>query len=53
MLTQIAEQIEERGIQQGMQQNAGENALKMKNREYSVKDIADITGLTVEEIQNL
>ncbi len=57
MLTQIAEQIEERGIQQGMQQgmqqNARENALKMKNREYSVKDIADITGLTEEEIQNL
>ncbi len=57
MLTQIAEQIEERGIQQGMQQgmqqNARENALKMKSREFSVKDIADITGLTVEEIQSL
>ena len=53
MLTQIAEQIEERGIQKGMQKKARENALKMKNREFSVKDIAEITGLTVEEIQNL
>jgi predicted transposase/invertase (TIGR01784 family) len=57
MLTQIAEQIEARGVQQGMQQGmqqkARENALKMKEKGYSVEDIADITGLTVEEIQKL
>ena len=57
MLTQIAEQIEAcgeaRGMQQGMQKKAREDALKMKNKGYPVKDIADVTGLTGEEIRNL
>ncbi len=35
MLTQIAQQIEARGIQQGMQQKAKKNALKMKEKGYS------------------
>lgn len=53
MLAQVVEQIEARGEARGMQQNARENAIKMKSREYPIKDIADITGLTEEEIKKL
>jgi len=65
MLTQVAEQIEARGVkqgmrqgmheglQQGMQQKAREDAQKMKEKGYSLEDIADITGLTEDEIKNL
>ncbi len=34
-----------------MQQKEKETALKMKKKGYSVEDIADITGLTVEELK--
>lgn len=57
MLTQVAEQIEARGVKQGMkqgmQQKAREDAQKMKEKGYSLEDIADITGLTEDEIKNL
>ncbi len=47
MLTQIAQQREE----QGMQQKAEGDARKMKEKGYPVKDIAEITELTEETIQ--
>jgi len=69
MITQIAEQIEargekrgmeqgmeqgmERGMEQGMEKKAREDALRMKEKGYALKDIADITGLTEEEIKKL
>ena len=53
MITQIAEQIEARGEKRGMQQKAKEAARKMKEKGYALKDIADITGLTEEEIKRL
>ena len=57
MLAQVVEQMEARwearGEARGMQQKARENALNMKTRGYPAKDIADITGLTLEEIQKL
>jgi predicted transposase/invertase (TIGR01784 family) len=40
-------------MQQGMQQKAREDAQKMKEKGYSLEDIADITGLTEDEIKNL
>ena len=53
MLAQIAEKIEARGMQQGMQQKAKEAALKMKQKGFSEEDIAEITGLSMEEIRAL
>ena len=53
MLTQIAEQIEERGMQQGARQNTLETARKMKEKGFSINDIVEITGLEVQEIEKL
>jgi len=40
-------------LQQCLQQEKLNNARKMKARGYSLTDIADITGLTHEEIERL
>ena len=61
MLAEIAEQIVARYMQQGfqkgfqigMQQKAKEDALKMKQKGFSEEDIAEITGLSLEEIRAL
>ena len=37
----------------GAQKNARDNARKMKAKGFSLEDIADVTGLTVEEIEQL
>ena len=37
----------------GAQRNARDNARKMKAKGFSMEDIADVTGLTVEEIEQL
>ena len=42
-----------KGIAEGREKTKRENALKMKTRGYAVEDIADITGLTAEEIATL
>ena len=41
------------GIVQGMAQANRESAVKMKSKGYTLEDIAEITGLTIEEIQKL
>ena len=45
------------GIQQGRNEGAEktrlENAVKMKEKGFSIADIADITGLTAEQVQAL
>ena len=43
----------QQGLRQGLQQEKLNNARKMKARGYSLTDIADITGLTHEEIERL
>ncbi len=57
MLAEVVDKIEkrgeERGKQQGMQQARREDARKMLNRGFSVADIADITGLSEQEITDL
>jgi predicted transposase/invertase (TIGR01784 family) len=61
MLTKLAEEIEargeKRGIQQGIlqgaQQKALETARRMKEKGYAIAEIADVTGLTIEEIEKL
>lgn len=44
---EIAEVYLERGIEQGKK----ETAKRMLERGYEVSDIADLTGLTLDEIQ--
>ena len=41
------------GVVQGIEQKNMENARKMKEKGYSIKDIQDITGLSEEEISKL
>ena len=53
MLIQIAEQIEERGMQQGMRRKAEETARKMKAKGFPVEEITELTGLSAEEIRKL
>ncbi len=44
---------EERGVEKGMQQKAREDARKMRDRGFAIADIADITGLSEQEIREL
>ncbi|POR03286.1 hypothetical protein AU468_05360 [Alkalispirochaeta sphaeroplastigenens] len=44
---------EQRGKEEGIQQKAREDALKMLKRGFPVSDIADITGLSGQEIGDL
>ena len=43
----------EDGLAEGHKVAKYEDALKMKTKGYAVEDIAEITGLTVEEIKEL
>ena len=43
----------EQGIKLGIEQNNLDNARKMKEKGFNIKDIQDITGLSKEEIQKL
>jgi len=47
------EKAEERGIEKGIEKNTRETALKMIKSGLDIKLIANITGLSVEEIQKL
>ena len=42
-----------KGLAQGKDEANRENAKRMKDKGYSIEDIADITGLTVEMIEQL
>ena len=53
MLAEVVDKIEERGEHRGMHQARREDAKKMLDRGFSVKDIAEITGLTEQEIREL
>jgi predicted transposase/invertase (TIGR01784 family) len=48
-----AERRYKAGLKEGAEENKRENARKMKAKGYAVEDIAEITGLTAEEIEGL
>ena len=48
-----AERRYKAGLKEGAEENKQENARKMKAKDYAVEDIAEITGLTAEEIEGL
>ena len=52
-IEQGIEQGIERGIERGIEQTNLDNARKMKEKGFSIKDIQDITGLSEEEIKEL
>ena len=43
----------EQGIQQGIEQGKKDTAKRMLERGYEVRDIAELTGLSIEEISLL
>ena len=43
----------EEGIEKGIEKEKLRNAKAMKAKGYPVNDIADITGLSIKEIENL
>ncbi len=43
----------EQGIATGAQQKAEEDAMNMLKKKYPVNDISEITGLTLEQVQEL
>ena len=47
---EIAEVYLERGIEQGIEQGKKDTAKRMLERGYEVSDIAELTGLTLDEI---
>ena len=52
-LTNVVNTAERKGREKGREEEKYATALKMKAKGYSVTEIIDITGLTVEEIENL
>ncbi len=44
---------EKKGRAKGRAETNIQNAQKMKQKGFSAEDISDITGLTIEEIENL
>lgn len=50
---EIAEVYLERGIEQGIEQGKKDIARRMLERGYEVRDIAELTGLSIEEISLL
>ena len=47
------ETAEEKGIQKGIQKEKLETAKRMKNKNISIDEIAEITGITKEQIQKI
>lgn len=43
----------QRGLQQGIHQEKAETVQRMKAKGFSLEDISEIAGLTIEEIKNL
>lgn len=52
-LEQGIEQGIKQGIERGREKNKLENAKRMKDKGYPLEEIADITGLSIEEIEKL
>ena len=46
-------ELEMQGMKQGMKEGLKQGALRMKQKGYPLEDIADITGLSVDEIAAL
>ena len=56
MKTKLLEAViqgHKKGMAQGKDEANRENAKRMKDKGYSIEDIADITGLTMEMIEQL
>lgn len=53
MLTLIAEKIEKKGYNQGIKKKSCDTALKMLEKGFHLSDIVEITGLSIEEIEEL
>ena len=53
MLTAIADEIMQKGIGKGKLEERRALAKKMKDLDYSIDEIAKITGLSTEEIERL
>ncbi len=43
----------QRGLQQGIHQEKAETVQRMKAKGFSVEDISEIAGLTIEEVKKL
>ena len=43
----------EKGVQQGIQKEKAETIQRMKAKGFSVEDISEIAGLTIEEVKKL
>jgi len=50
---QAAKEAKAEGITQGIAKAKIEDAIKMKEKGFAIEDIADITGLSITEIENL
>ena len=53
MLANEPERRYKAGLKEGAEENKRENARKMMAKGYAVENIAEITGLTAEEIETL
>ena len=49
----IAEKLEKKGIEKGMERGKAEVALGMLNKGYSLSDISELTGLSAKEIKRV
>lgn len=49
----ILQQGLEQGLEQGIEQKAQEIAIKMINKGIDIETIVDVTGLTIEQVQQL
>ncbi len=52
-LDNCLDSAERKGFEKGAHQEKIDNAKKMKSKGFSVGDIADITGLSVDDIEKL
>ena len=53
MLSEVVDQIIERGKEEGLEQKARETARRMLARGYVIDDVVDVTGLEVAEVRLL
>lgn len=49
----IYQDILQEGLEQGIEQKAQEIAIKMINKGIDIETIVDVTGLTIEQVQQL
>ncbi|MFW5801182.1 MAG: Rpn family recombination-promoting nuclease/putative transposase [Spirochaeta sp.] len=53
MLAEVVDKIEQRGEQRGLKQARREDARKMLAKKYPISEIAEITGLSEQEIKDI